>query len=184
MDNLSQSKSETSAQRARVGVHVIRELVGILAVHISRGARNRLAARVTGLNSEARLDKVGSLVEIDGGHVPEQSVTILGVFELKNAILGLAGGDLDGDTATVGVGDPVFAVVTPGAESLHAAGVGRGGPQVDVGIHVVDDLKTATARVAGLNGAGFSGSSGVREGSSGGSEKAGKEDVESHDGRL
>lgn len=182
--NLSQRQSETRAQRARVGVHVIWELVSILALRIASGTRNRLAARVTGDNGEARLDKLGSRVKIDGGHVPEKGVTILGVFELKDAIFALAGRHLDGDTTTVGVGGPVLAVVTSGAESLHGSSIRRGGPQVNVGIHVVDDLKTAAAGIAGLNGAGFSGSSGVGESSSGGSEKAGKEDVESHDGRL
>lgn len=43
-ENLSQSQSETSAQRARVGVHVIWELISILAVRISSGTRNSLAA--------------------------------------------------------------------------------------------------------------------------------------------
>jgi len=124
-------------------------------------------------------------VEINGGHIPEESFTILGIFELNDTVPVLTGRDLDGDTTTVVVGDPLLAVVTSGAEGLHLAGVIGDGPQVQVGTHVVDNLKTTTAvRIAGLNGTGFAGANGVREGRSGGSEKAGKEDVESHDGRL
>ena len=78
-------------------------------------------------------------------------------------------------------------MTTSRAEGLHAAALGRGAPQVNVGAHVVDDLDAAAAAagVAGLD-AGLFGTSPVGLGKSGGSgcEEAGKEDVESHDGKL
>jgi len=183
--NLTQSESETGAQRARVGVHIIRLLVSLRAVSVTSGTGSGSAARVTRCSSEARLDEVGAGVEINGRHVPEQSIAVLGVLELENTGLVLRGRHLDGDTATVGVGVPGFAVVTTaGGESLHAAAFGRGAPQVDVGAHVVDNLDTA-AGAAGLE-ARLSGTNPVGVGESGGSgcEEAGKEDVESHDGKL
>jgi hypothetical protein len=183
--NLAQSESETGAQRARVGVHIIRLLVSLRAVCVASSTGSGSAARVTGGSSEPRLDEIGAGVEIDRRHIPEQSISVLSVLELKNAGLILGGGHLDGDTAAVGVGIPVFAVVTTsGGESLHVATFGRGAPEVDVGVHVVDDLNTAAgatglkARLSGANAVG------VGESGSSGCEEAGKEDVESHNGNL
>jgi hypothetical protein len=178
---LAQSESEACIKRAGVGVHIIGLLVSLLAVCVASGAAHGGAARITGLHGEARLDKVRSGVEINGGHIPVDSAAVLGVLELEDAALALSGGHLDGDTATVGVGVPLLAVVAASrADGLHGAGAGVGAPQVHVGVHVVDDLDAA-AGAAGLDvGFGITGPVGLGKGDGSSCQEAGHEDVESH----
>jgi len=110
----------------------------------------------------------------------------LGVLELENAISVLGGGHLDGDTTTVGVGGPVLVEGVSDAEGLHAGLLVRDRPEVNIFTQVVHDINSAVARIAGLNSTGLSEATPVvlGKGGSGGGKKAGKEDVESHDGNL
>lgn len=144
-------------------------LVGVGTVGIAGSTGGSSAAGVTGDNREATSNEVGRAIQVDGRQVPIQSVTVDGVLELEDTVGVARGGrQLDGDTATVRVGLPRLAVrATTAGEGLHLTGVGGGGPQVDIGAHVVDELDTAGARVTGT----------VGQSSSGGSEEAGEEDV-------
>jgi len=144
-------------------------LVRVGTVGITGSAGGRLAAGVTGSDGEAVLDEVGRGIHVDGRQVPEEGVGVDGVLELEDTVgVTLGGGKFDGDTTTVGVVLPALAVSTTTAvEGLHAAGVGSGGPEVDIGAHVVDELDTAGAGVTGT----------VRQSSSSSSEDAGDEDV-------
>lgn len=144
-------------------------LVGVGAVGIAGSTGGRGAAGVTGGDGEAALDEGRGAIHVDGRQVPVESVGVDSVLELEDGVgVALGGGQLDGDTTTVGVGLPLLAVsATAAVEGIHAAGVGRGGPEIDIRAHVVDELDTAGARVTGT----------VRQGSSGSSEDAGDEDV-------
>jgi len=162
-------------------------LVGISTVGVTSLAGSRRAARVTGGDRETRFDEVRVGIEVDGGKIPVKGLTLLGVLELEDAVLAGGGGQLDGDTAAVGVDLPVLAVgAATGAEGLHVTGVLRGAPEVDIGVQVVDDLDAARARRRGAGaGASRGGSSGsiaghvvgARQGGSSDSKDAGDKNV-------
>ena len=147
VNDLTQSESVLGAGRAREGIDIIRLLVGFRAVAVTGRAGGRGAARVTGNSREARLNEVGVGVKVDRRHVPVQVVTVEGVLELKYAVFILRGRQLDRDATAIGVGGPAFAVgAAVGVESLHFTGAGRGGPEIDIGVHVVHDLQGTTGR--------------------------------------
>lgn len=98
-----------------------------------------------GLDAEAVLGELGVAAHVDAGHVPEDGVTALGVFELEDIILVGIGSQLDGDTTAVAVGLPLLRVrATARREGLHVSGTSRNGPRVDVVLHVVGDGDTTT----------------------------------------
>lgn len=148
--DLAQSDDEGGARGASLGVVVvIRLLVGLVAVGVAGLAGRRLAARVVGFDGEAGLDEGRLGVHVDGGEIVEDLVTIAGVLELKDAVLAAGGGHLDGDTAAVVVGLELLLVgATAAGDVLLITGAVVGRPQVDVLVHVVDDLDAAAAAAA------------------------------------
>lgn len=159
---LTQGNSERGATGARVGVLVVRVLVRLGAVGVTRLAGDTLAAAAIRLGREAALDEGRVLVEVDAGEVPEDLVSLAGVLELEDGLLGAAGGHLDGDTAAVGGGlHRLGCAVTAGAEALRSAGARCGGGVLDLNLlrKVVDDGDAAAAAAAarGRAGAGAAG---------------------------
>lgn len=119
--------------------------VGVTGLADSSRARGGITAGVSGLDGEAVLgeDRVGA--HIDAGHVPEDGVLGLGVLELQDVLLGLVGGQLDGDTTAIGVGAPLLAEsAAVGGDGLHGTDVLGHGPGVDVVVQGVGDHDGAT----------------------------------------
>jgi len=185
MTHLAQSEHIGGTGRARVCVGVIRVLVRLRAARVTGFASSSSAAGVARDNREAGSNEFRGRIEVDRGKIPVKGLTLIGVLELENAILAGTGGQLDGDTAAVGVGLPVLAVgAATRVDGLHVSRVLGGGPQVDASVQVVDDLNTS-ARSGGSAGASAGGCAGgvvashvgTGHGSSGGSKNARNEDV-------
>ena len=109
---------------------------------------NGLGASGGLISGDDREAEVGELVvaslHVDAGHVPEDGVAGLGVLELEDIVLVLVEGQLDRDTAAVGVGAPGLGVDAAAAlDGLHGTDVAGHGPGVDVLGEVVGDLDTA-----------------------------------------
>jgi len=151
--HLSQSQDVLSILRARKSVDIIRVLVGGGAVGVAGLAGSSGAARVAGNSRETVLDEFRGSVHINRRHVPEQVGVVQGVLELKNTVLALGGGHLDGNTTAVGVDLPLLAVgAASGSEGLHFTRVLGSGPNVNVGAQVIHDLNIAARSVAGTVG--------------------------------
>lgn len=156
--HLTQGEGEGGTGAAGTSVVVIGELVRLGAVDVARGAGGGGAAGIIDGDAEAGGDERRLRGEIDGGEIPEEGLTGLGVLELEDGAEVSGGGHLDGDAAAVGVGAPGLSVGGAGGDGLHlAAGVGDG-PEIDVLAHVVDDLDAAAG------GAGSEGEGRSREG--------------------
>lgn len=119
---------------------VIRELVGLGAVDIARGAGGSRAAGIADGDAEAGGDDGRLRVEVDGGEIPEEGLAGLGVLELKDRGEVGDSGHLDGDAAAVGVGAPGLGVGAADGDGLHLAADVGDGPEIDGLVHVVDDL--------------------------------------------
>lgn len=141
-------------------------LVGFNAVGITRSAGSGGAGLITDGDSESSSDESRGLDQVDGGQIPEEDVTGLGVLELQDVVADLGGGHLDGDTAAVGVGEPGVAEGLAGGDGLHLTGVLGDNPQVDGVLEVVDNGDTA-AGGGGGGGAGRGGGAGINAGASG-----------------
>lgn len=145
-----EGEDEAGVNGAAMGGMVVLGLEVGLGTRRVAGMAVDSGAVVTGLagrNVEAVLGEGrSSTVHVNGGHVPEDGVTSLGVLKLKHISLVLAGGKLDGDTTAIGVGLPGFSVGSAARrEGMHVANTIGNRPRVDVGIHVVDDGDTAAA---------------------------------------
>lgn len=141
---------ETGVDGAAVSGVVIGGLeVGLLAgiiVGLAAGSRAGLvvAAVVGGLDGEAVLLEDGVGVHVDAGQVPEDGVAGLGVLELQHIRLVLVRGQLDGDTAAVGVGAVLLGEgAAVGGDGLHGTGLVGDGPGVDVLVQSVGDQDLA-----------------------------------------
>lgn len=167
---LSQSQDVLSTSRAGKGVDIIGVLVGLSAVGVAGLTSSGIAAGVARDSRETVLDEFRGRVHVDGRKVPEKLVGVQSVLELEDAVTGLRGGQLDGDTTTVGVGLPLLAVSTTSrGEGLHITRLSGGGPEVNVGTQVVHDLNiTTVGRVV---------TDAVRESSGSGSQDAGDDNV-------
>lgn len=149
-------------------------LVGLRAVLITSITSNSGARGIVGGDGETLLDEQGGLHQVDGGHIPPDGLVLLGVLELQNGGLGGRGGQLDGDTATVGVDLPVLVVGTILFDGNHVAGGFGGGPEVDGLAEVVDDVDTGAAGGSGgLNDVGGGAGDNGRRGGPGGGHDGG-----------
>jgi len=146
---LADSQGQAGVDGAAVSGAVIgRHKVGSIASIITSLADGRGAGggRVGGQNSETVLGELGVDAHVDAGEIPEDSVGGLGVLELQDISLVGVGGQLDGDTAAVGVGLPGLAVgTTVGSQDLHGTDDVGDGPGVDVVGQVVGDQDGATS---------------------------------------
>lgn len=149
------------------GVDIIGVLVRLDAVGIASSTGGISARAVANGDTESGGDERGGLEEVDGRQIPVQDIAGLGVLELEDAVTQLTGGNLDGDTTAVGVGQPGVAVeALAGSEGLHLTlGLGNN-PQVDGLVHVVADVEARAGGAggggngAGAQGAGAGGSAG------------------------
>ncbi|KAJ5106865.1 hypothetical protein N7456_003540 [Penicillium angulare] len=129
-------------------IDIVGVLVGLQAVIVASIAGNIRAGGVVGGNRETLHDELVSLVQVDGGHVPPDGLVFFGVLELEDRDLVLGGGELNGDTAVVGV-------VLPGLsgkrrpQSLHVVCKVRGSPHVDGLTEIVLDLDTGAVGSSG-----------------------------------
>jgi len=136
------------------GTIISRKQVGSGAVLVigladGRGAGGRLAHG--GNNGETVLGELRVGLHVNAGQIPEDGVGgTLGVLELEHIVLVGIGGQLDGDTATVGVGPPGLGVgATVSGQGLHGAdGVGHR-PGVHILVQVVGDQDGAAGGGAG-----------------------------------
>jgi len=119
--------------------------VGITS--LADGLRARVGSANGGNDSETVLGELGTSTHVDAGEIPEDGVTGLGVLELENIGLVGVGGQLDGDTTTIGVGLPGLLVgTTASLDGQHGTNVLRDGPGVDITVQGVGDLNTAASR--------------------------------------
>lgn len=127
-------------------------LVRLDAVGVTSGTGGISAGAVADGHSKSGGDEGGGLEEVDGRQIPVEDITGLSVLELEDAVTQLTGGNLDGDTTAVGVGQPGVAVeALAGGEGLHLTlGLGDN-PKVNGLVHVVQDVE---ARASGAGGAG------------------------------
>lgn len=128
---------------------VVGKQVGSSTGDIARGASSRIASSVSRADGEAHGGELGVVTHVDAGEIPPDGGVLEGVLVLQDVGLLRAEGDLDGDTASVGVGAPVLRVGLAAVEGVHVAGDIRDGPEVDGLFHIVDDLDS----VAGDGGA-------------------------------
>lgn len=145
---LADSQGQSGVDGAAVsGVVISRNEIGSIASIITSLADGRRASRgrVSGQDSETELGELRVGAHVDARQIPEDSVGGLGVLELQDIFLVGVGGQLDRDTAAVGVGLPGLAVGTAvGSQGLHGTdGVGDG-PGVNVLAQVVGDQDRAT----------------------------------------
>ena len=174
----AESQGEAGVDGAAVGSVVVLGLeIGLSArsvpgVTVDGGA---VTGGLAGRDIEAVLGEGGSgTVHVNARHVPEDSLSGLGVLELQDIGLVLVGGQLDRDTAAVGVGLEVLGVrAASRAEGVHVANTVRNGPRVDVGVHVVDNGDAGTAALTTDNG-------GLRESRGEGGQSSSNESLGEH----
>jgi hypothetical protein len=159
----------TDSVRASVsGMVVSRNEISISAGSVARLASGRRAvAGISGGNGETSSSEGRVAAHVDAGKIPVDCGVGQCVLVLQDISLVGGGGDLDRDTATIGVKAPVFGVtLTTGGESDHfGVGCVADGPQVDGLAHVVDDIDTTSgAVVAALHGSRESRSQGAERG--------------------
>lgn len=63
--SLSQSNDVLRVNRAGKSVHIVRVLVGVGAVGVTRLTSSSLAARIAGLNRKPTLDEIRGRVQVD-----------------------------------------------------------------------------------------------------------------------
>lgn len=145
-----------------------REEISISAGSVARLASGRRAVvGVIGSNGETSSGEGRVAVHVDARKIPEDSGVREGVLVLQDIRLVWGGGQLDGDTATVGVETPVLGVtLTTGSESYHLdIGGVADRPEVDGLAHVVDNIDTTSgAVVTALHGSRESRSQGTERG--------------------
>lgn len=130
------------------GVVIGRNEIGSRASIVTSLADGRGAGRgrVGGQDGETVLGELRVGAHVDAREIPEDGVGGLGVLELQDISLVGVGGQLDRDTAAVGVGPPGLAVgTTVGRQDLHGADLVGDRPGVDVVAQVVGDQNGATS---------------------------------------
>lgn len=129
---------------------VVGKQVGSSTGNVASSASSRLAGRVSRANGEAHGGEIGVVTHVDAGEIPPDGGVLVGVLVLQNVGLLGAEGDLDGDSAAVGVGAPVLRVGLAAVEGVHVAGDVGHGPEVDGLFHIVDDLDAVAGDVGAL----------------------------------
>lgn len=115
--------------------------------NVARRASSRFAGRVSRADGEAHGRELGVVTHVDAGEIPPDGGVLVGVLVLQDVGLLRAEGNLDGDSAAVGVGAPVLGVSLTLVEGNHLAGDVGHGPEVDGLFHVVDDLDSVAGDV-------------------------------------
>lgn len=147
--SLAKVKSQTGVDGAAVGSLIVGGIqVGGSAGGITGSADSggaRIGLTLGGQDGETVGGELGARLHVDAGQIPEDGVGGLGVLELEHIGLAGVGGQLDGNTTTVGVGLPGLRVGTAvGSQGLHGANNVGHGPGVDIHVQVVGDQDGAT----------------------------------------
>ncbi|KAI7971369.1 hypothetical protein EIK77_003425 [Talaromyces pinophilus] len=185
----SHIQSHLSTGRAAINSMVIvPDKVSVGASSVARSASSGRASTVVGSDSKADLGELRAGAHIDDRKIPEDGVSLQGIFVLEDINLFGLHGHLDGDSTAVGIGAPALSVAGTGLKALHGTVICADLPVLDGVLHVVVDvdIATVTASVGSAVG-GSSGGGGVgisvgavyRSRSSRGESAKGSEETES-----
>lgn len=125
------------------GMVISRDQVSIGASRVASSAGGIGARRVIRADGEALLSELGAGAHVDAGEIPEDGIAGKSVLVLEDIGLARLGGELDGDTTTIGVGLPALRVgTTVSGKGDHLADLVRNRPGIEVTAQVVNDGDT------------------------------------------